>query len=701
MKPTTVRLMIRISGCVLLPAVLLWGGCRSWRNWNTWDLQESLHKLQEYSIRFGSISVGEPVPVKMSHFKFELDFDAKALYAEVSKSLQVAGRFGQFSVVDVAVALKASAPSVPEKTVAPVRRQIAFAVAETLLANAAADPSPSGTQALLDLFGAAIGSAAPATQPVVIPAREPLAAPQIGENPAAKRVKELADAANVFGDVDAQLTRRPIDLITETFDSHARKRWLEGVSALDDIMLGDDYVVRLFLTVISVSPGTVTKADFIAEASIRMKVIDDSKSKAAGSRSYGHPVNLLAVHPVGMNQSMDLQSFNASQYNILLDLVAQGYVSSGAARASAAQLKQQNVRALNQRVVVSSFQRAQTGHVGFRIRGEYWPIDPTNKQRDPFDPGDTVLLQDISVLALIVAVFDKGDMDPQKKNRLEINVATRWIPEKEKLFPYRSKGDMWAYLFDRGHRELAPTEQLYRHLVADRVYFLNKEKLSGNKLDWTDSLKSDSSTKLLPPVLTDRQNEAKAVISYESAFYAAQTEAIYAAAVGSAVMEQKLWRLAAPKIVTRFPSTLPADRPGYLIIKGEGFTADMAATVAGLRAQVVGTYADGKVALLQVDPVGVKKLHPSKGPIVVATKAGMATLGTPQTPKQDVEFVSPEGSSPAKPSTTITYTIPGQHEYKIKLETSRDKLGPGAYQAIQEAIRTTTQPTTRAEKYRP
>ncbi len=682
------------------------------------DAREALYECQRYAIRFGSISVAEPVAVKAEPFAFNLGMTAKELYAAIAQSIQVAGRFGNFTVTDVNAALRLTAPTIPAHTVNPVGQKLAIDIAQAVLKKSQENMSPENLAALTQMFttlmsgglpttlpafglpdySTAIGGLAP--QPTSMPEVKALPAPELGANPAAARLKELGDQAGINAPFSQGPTKRVSESISGSADAFEQQQVLQVLSRLAEFRSNKNLHVQPFVTVISVAPGSVTSSGFVAEAAIRMKVYrreaGPARDSAAGSsrRVYLKQVNIIGLHPTGIGQGMDLENFFALQNNLMLKLIAEGYVASAAGQAAISQLQQAHARTINQRILVSSFQRASVGEVGFHIRGEYWSTDPMKfgKEGHTIKPGQAVLLQDVSVPVVCFAILDRQVLDPHFSRaahpesprpfvkptsgfsiptpvlekppstsdapRLEIDISTTWVPEAEADFPSRLR---FLRPVSR-YPELEPQQSYYRSRVADLLY--NWKSRRTNDLRGIAESGDDSQ-------------------SFAYGYFAAGPEQAIASVVATATLDQELpippeaEDPKEPSVTECFPAEVPADRASFIVIRGGSFTDSMKVTAAGLAADLVGTFDKGRVALVRVDPT-MSGLKPRAviGELRVVTDGG--SNGTP------IKFSVPEPQDNAMPNrSVIRYRGPDSQPYTIETEsTSGAETSRAAYKAI-------------------
>ncbi|MBP7935161.1 MAG: hypothetical protein KA354_10990 [Phycisphaerae bacterium] len=382
--------------CVLVwLACLVSVGCDNWRNGvHRWPrLPDKVKALEEYHTRFGEIAVTKPfVVAQQDFFKIDFELNAKQLYDDVT--FQVAAKLGTFDVASFKSALTLEALTIPEHAVQPIRNQIAYKIAESLLQSNAASPEANAS-----LLESLLGVAAPAAQAVTVPEQNATDAPELPENDAAARAKELADQAKAYEGLSV-VKLRARDRITEAANAFYHMRLHELSSDPGQLQMPGGIGVHVLVGNISVSPGTVTKEDFIAEVTLRFVALRKGTQDPSPDE-----VTTVSVFPSAVGQNMEIESVSAYQRDIALQLKAMGYSAAANALAERSRLNTADIKSANQRISISSFSRLSS--LGFRIRGEYMAAN-LDDYRVKEGARPVVLLQDISV-PFVVMVAARND----------------------------------------------------------------------------------------------------------------------------------------------------------------------------------------------------------------------------------------------------------------------------------------------------
>ena len=689
------RHLIWIGGIIGLTVIL---GCGSWRGGEKWPFEKKIDKLEEYHHKYGEIMVSRPIFAKEAgFFEFKLSLTARELYDDVG--LQIAGRFGDFDVAGFRGALKLQAPDVAAQTVQPFGNQMAFAFAETLLSNASADPSPENSAIIADLLKASLSVAAPTTQPTVRPARQALDVPDLPTNEAAQKAKAFADAAKIFEGVDAgELKMRARDRATEAANAHYHIKMLELFSNPAHQHLNKGEKFAFLVGNITVAPGRITREGFIAEVTFRFTYAD------IYGRGTADAFDVVSVFPSSVGQNTSLQALAASQRDIALQFQAAGYVAAANALYEQSRINQSNVASVNQVVSLSSFIRGSGEQLGFRIRGEYAPVDLTNYDiRDGARP--VVLLQDLNIPIVMAAKTSKTvaeaglsvlypdrrilrddlkqierDLDGVERTltqtRLQVKQAKQdprslallmgtsraleqrqqeleeerlRLQEELKIYIRMDVETRWVPVRKHDarhvfwwHRELRVRDGLYRAKVADKLRTETRARLAELGI---------SGQNPRPPV--DKWREVQWLRTVpDFLLHGGLSGYIYQL---NALEDPPSSKPNAPIVTGVYPTTLPSDRP-----------KDAQFVFGGVLAETIKVVAGGKAALVKVDPRVVNQpLRPAKDVYVSAIGPG----GVPASQPATTHKVTFKGAYDGPvPKTILTTTSQPSGQKKVTIE---------------------------------
>lgn len=714
---------------------------RSWKDWNVepgvfakpWDDDKKIQKIQQYHQEFGEIALSRPVVVsKPDRIKLDFQLTAKDIYNDIG--IQAASRVGQFEAVSFRGAGKFEVPTIPEHTETPIGPAVGISGLQALVDAATQDPKPENLEILASVLKSALEAAKPLAEPVTIPARPPLGTPELPENIADARIKELSDAAKVFDPLPA-LRLNAVSRLTETANAHYHMRLHELFSDVDQIKAADSEEPVLLAGFITICPGSITEGGYVAETLVSIYLEYNNRNT---------PVPVVSLFPSAIGQNLDLQSLFALQRSLALKMQAAGYVFGGAGQFDWAKLDQLNTRSLNQRVTVSSFNRGHSNQIGWRVRGEYWAASDSAKWKGRLiNPGDAVLMQDVSLPTLMVALIPKE----VKAISQAAQEAVKTIAELEELLKpapavETKKLKAWRKRFikliekikDIDVPVVESTKQLYmppnswiekneilakmvetRLTTAGATWDLEdfekpldeaKTSLDLWIKDGRPFIRFDIGTNWIPE--NSQEVASYPELSAREGYYRAQVadrlskNATAEADKGISGTYEHTWNCVIPEsmlngispaLVCRvpfpidppkegptirdfYPTTLPFDRASALLVTGSNFQKDMRVLVGPLAATVLAVSSRGNAAVVAVDPSGVSSHLPMGGKVRVMTAVGTSELSA-----NELTFVETPRRS-EQPKTTFEFKKNGKTERTLEVIESLGGAKPDALKSI-------------------
>ena len=293
-----------------------------------------------------------------------------------------------------------------------------------------------------------------------------------GEQPAAGA--ETPDLATLAVVAD-QLTLSEGDVMKSASSNLVMKKVLNYLTAPVDA--GSNNVAWFMVTQVSVSPGSRTARDYVAETTLHPFYAELNGGKVEGEFDPNvlHP-GIFAAFPLVEAQALDLRNSERFEtrlsFALAAQLIAQGKKAEAKFFLERITKIQQDIATRTQLplVVPSSNGREVTYRFDPALQGL---MEPGNRKK-----GSGMVLNANSIPALIVIMTDRQSLD--KYSHLYFELHTRWIPKKP--------SNIWATAWDGVVRNYNPRDPMNPSEVIGAAASLDEARAH---LDWADRYKID------------------------------------------------------------------------------------------------------------------------------------------------------------------------------------------------------------------